>query len=199
MTRDNLARSSRIWAKRPQHLEYDQAAFHAAQFGESPSTHGVDTIPAPRDAHWTSGSVERGIKSVKEMFVKRREGADINTRPRMFSMLRQCSEAINALDFSNGYSLEQWVLGMSPKLPLSLAQDAGNLAGHQKVRGDPQGDFTQMLKGRERARVAFHKMDNSTALRSAMLQPPRRLPPPVDLGRVCHFWRRRRGPRSHRG
>jgi len=199
MIRDKFEDTWMEFVKCPGQIEFDQAGAHQAEMLQVIELMNITPVPVPRDAHWKLGICERRIETVKDMLKPVREERQPVGAQDMKRALQHLNSACNELGVYKGFSPEQWVLGIAPRLPGSVMMDPDNVVGHQEAVDNPLGEFAENLNYRESARRAFHKTDNSEALRRTLLQPPRRLPPTVSPGSICHFWRWHGGPRQQSG
>ena len=120
-------------------MEFDQAGAHRADFEAFLEGYGVNPAPIPRDAHWKLGVAESRIQSIKFAAEKTMEMKLVDTREKLTTLIIQPNEAPSKLGFVKGFSLEQWVLGKHPNLPLSTREGPANLTGHQDILERPVG------------------------------------------------------------
>ena len=105
--------------------------------------------------------------------------------------LRHAFHAKNSLSRVKGYSPEQAVLGIAPRLPGSVISAPG-LASHGLAEGlGPAADaFRDNLARRAQARKAFIDADNSSSLRRALLRRTRPMRGPYESGDWVLYWKR---------
>ena len=143
------------------------------------------------DAHWQLGRVEVHGAIVKRMLDRMHLQRPIRTEEEFRESLRSAFHAKNSLSRIKGYSPEQDVLGISPRLPGSVTSCPG-LASHGLAESlGPAADaFRDQLNRRAEARKAFIDADNSSSARRALLRRTRPMRGPYKVGDWVLYWRR---------
>eukprot|EP00435_Cladocopium_sp_Y103_P033991 s557_g8.t1 len=178
------------WAGPPNTLIMDAATeFNSEAFDEFLQRHDVKGITTSPHAHWQNGRCERHGQILQSMLNKLDHEKPINTFKELQQALIQCTHAKNTQSIRAGYAPEVLVFGKSSKLPGSNISSEDISAHASANRDDGQGiAFRQSLELRERARVAFHRVDNDMALRRACLRRTRPDRPGYAVGEWVMMW-----------
>ncbi|CAL1148549.1 unnamed protein product [Cladocopium goreaui] len=99
---------------------------------------------------------------------------------------RKPPAGINNLNYTNGYTPAQWVLGRSSADAHSLTADLFNPGA---VSMTDHTDFSHVQQKRLAAQTAFLKADTDLRLRRAMMQNYKEVKNKVVVGQPCYYWR----------
>jgi transposase InsO family protein len=161
-----------LWAGPPNTLIMDSATeFTSEAFGEFLQRHDVRGVVTSPHAHWQNGRCERHGQILQSMLNKIDIENPITTYKDLQQALIQCTHAKNTLSIRAGFAPEVLVFGKNSKLPGSnISSD--EISAHASANSeDAQGiAFRQNLALREKARIAYHQVDNDMALRRACLR-----------------------------
>ena len=183
------------WAGYPQEVYVDPGGeFVSDAFAVRMQETGVHVKMSASDSHWQLGRTEIHGSTVKGMLSKMDLEKAIDSSLDFQAALRQVFHAKNTLCRADGYTPQQSVLGISPRLPGSLLSDS-NAAPHALAdSATTEGErFLERLRLRESARRAFHYVDNSSSFRRALLRRTRPLRQDWEKGDLVLYWKRRGG------
>jgi len=161
------------WAGPPSEMQVDSGTELISQeFIDFTQRFNIKQSVIPPEAHWQQGKIERHGGFLQKMLTKIDLEMPIEDYPALQLALNQCTHAKNSMSIRHGYAPEVIVFGKHTRLVGSILSDDSIPAHEVANREDTDAttlEFQQMLKLRETARKAFHSVDNSTALRRAML------------------------------
>ncbi|CAE7263747.1 GIP, partial [Symbiodinium natans] len=149
--------------------------------------HGTFIRPIAGQAHWQQGSVERCIRTWKEVWsrlVDERSG----TIDESGMLLTAVNSAMNTLRRDSGYSPSQAVWGRDPNLP-------------EDLKDGPHDEHVEHILSRDRQRAREHSLrvsakevyfrcQNDARLRRALLQRSRVAGPEFQTGMHVFFYRK---------
>jgi len=178
------------WAGPPNLLVTDSATELTGEvFSEFLSRHDIKTVVAAPHSHWQNGRCERHGDILQRMLDKIDAELPISSYKELSQALNQCTHSKNSLSIRKGFSPEVLVFGKSSRLPGSLISSAGDMSIASADREDAQGiAFRRSLDLRERARIAFHQVDNDQAIRRAHLRRTRPDRNHYSPGEWVMFW-----------
>ena len=180
----------RGWIKHfslPKILRIDEAKGFAAQhLREWCSEHGVALEVAPAEAHNWIGAIERRHQVVRRTLELYMDEKGERTKKTLLEAAIYCPGQINNLNYTNGYTPAQWVLGRSSADAHSLTADLFNPGA---VSMTDHTDFSHVQQKRLAAQTAFLKADTDLRLRRAMMQNYKEVKNKVVVGQQCYYWR----------
>ena len=180
------------WAGPPQVIYLDPASEFASDMWRTfAQSNDIQIKMSARDSHWQVGRAEIHGAIVKKMLDRMDLEAAITTPELFEEALIHAFNTKNSLSRVKGFSPEQAVLGVAPRLPGSIVSCAP-LSSHMLAEGDdPEGQaFQRSLELRTSARKAFIEADNSSAFRRALLRRSRPIRGPFEPGDLVLYWKR---------
>ena len=154
--------------------------------------YGTSMRVTATDSHWQLGRTEAHGSVVKAMLTRVDKERPIRSEAEFKASLIQVCSAKNSLARAQGYSPEQAVLGISPRLPASVisCEDAASQSAAADVDGER---FRQRLELRCLAQKAFVETDNCNSMRRALLRRVRPIRTNYEIGDWVLYWRRTSG------
>ena len=149
--------------------------------------HGTYIRPIAGQAHWQNGTVERAIRTWKEVW-----GRIIDERSATAEeanmVITAVNNAMNTLRRDSGFSPSQAVWGRDPKLP-------------EEIHGSYQDDHVEHIMSHDRQRArehtiriaakeAYFRCQNDARLRKGLLQRSRVGGPELHVGAHVFFYRK---------
>ena len=145
------------------------------------------------DSHWQLGRTEAHGSVVKAMLTRVDKEKPIRNEREFRAALIQVCSAKNSLARVKGYSPEQAVLGIAPRLPASVVSNE-DASSHSAAAGDVENErFRESLELRCLAQRAFVETDNCNSLRRALLRRVRPVRNNFEVGDWVLYWRRTSG------
>ena len=182
------------WAGPPDEMQVDSATeMNSHDFSEFNQRFGIKQSTIPPEAHWQQGKIERHGGFLQSMLTKIDLEHPITDYMSLQTALNQSTHAKNSLSVRHGYAPEVIVFGKHSRVVGSVLSDESipshELALREEHELEPN-EFKQLLQLRESARKAFHAVDNSDALRRAMLRRPCPSRGVYSAGQWIMIWRR---------
>ena len=159
------------WAGLPRTIQVDRGREFMAHFADYLKQFGVEQEAMPLEAPWKQGKVEKAGDLWKELMKKVVHESQITGLQDMITATAIVTQIRNAHPRSNGYSPNQWVLGIPEvRIPgeLRIDQDAERLELLEAAE-DPQSAMAKNLAIREAAKVAQIRLDADSRIRRALL------------------------------
>ncbi|OLQ03765.1 Copia protein [Symbiodinium microadriaticum] len=158
-----------------------------AGLGRYSEWHGTFIRPIAGQAHWQNGTVERAIRTWKEVWVKLVDERSAYAEEANM-VITAVNSAMNTLRRDSGFSPSQAVWGRDPKLPEDV---------HQSF----QDDHVEHIISRDRQRAREHTLRiaakecnyrcrNDAKLRKGLLQRSRVAGPDLQVGCHVFFYRK---------
>ena len=158
-----------------------------AGLGRFSEWHGTHLRPIAGQAHWQNGSVERAIRTWKEIWVKVVDAQSATTTEAPM-VITAVNSAMNTLRRDAGFSPAQAVWGRDPQLP-------------EDVRNSPHDEHVEHIISHDRQRArehtirvaakeAYFKCQNDARLRKGLLQRSRVAGPELHPGVHVFFYRK---------
>ena len=149
------------------------------------SWHSTKIKNSATQAHWQSGVTERQGKWWKSIWARVSQELSVTTEEVEMAASLVCS-AKNTLRRRCGHSPSAWLFGREGR-GIDSALDAD---GGSRVSFDVSSDarFQRQASIRAAARIAFHKSENDSKLRRALMQRARAATRPFENGEWVHFW-----------
>ena len=158
-----------------------------AGLGRFSEWHGTKIRPIAGQAHWQNGTVERAIRTWKEIW-GRLVDEWTATVDEAGMIITATNAAMNTLRRESGFSPSQAVWGRDPRLP-------------EEVKGTPQDDHVEHIISHDRLRArehslrisakeAYFKVQNDARLRRSLLQRSRVAGPELQQGDHVFFYRK---------
>ena len=149
------------------------------------SWHNVKIRNSATQAHFQSGVGERQGKWFKDIWARVRRELSITSEEAQLAATA-VTGAKNCLRRRCGHSPYAWIFGREGRaIEDVLDPDSGG-----RVSFDISDDarFQRLAAIRASARIAFHKSENDTKLRKALLQRARATTRPFENGEQVHYW-----------
>ena len=164
------------WAGPPNMIQVDSATeMNSHDLTSFMQRYGIKQLTIPPEAHWQQGKIERHGGFLQSMLTKLDLEHAIDDYTQLQTALNQCTHAKNSLSIRHGYAPEVIVFGKHSRLARSILSDESRPSHELALREDQDigvQEFKSLLQIRESARRAFHSVDNSNALRRAVLRRP---------------------------
>ena len=146
--------------------------FESEEFQAMLQRNGIESTVTNPDSHWQLGKTERHGSFIQSMLQKIDVEKPIQNYQDLQMALAQCTSAKNCLSQKGGYTPQMLVFGKNPRIPGSIVGDE-SLPAHSLAEDEESFHgkrFREQLELRTKAREAFHKADNDSSLRRAMLR-----------------------------
>lgn len=150
----------------PQRLQIDQDSGFRSDFSMICEAMNIQLLPAPADAHFSHGKVERRFPALKEMSTCVFHKMQVIDSDGARAAVPRMAEACNRLCNRDGFSPAQWVLGDEVHLLESAVGIDDPCVGTYVPEGSP---FWHRLRLQEACEVSFRQARNSSALCRAAL------------------------------
>ena len=158
-----------------------------AGLGRFSEWHGTKIRPIAGQAHWQNGTVERAIRTWKEIWGRLVDEWSASSEEAGM-IITAANTAMNTLRRETGFSPSQAVWGRDPQLP-------------EDLKGTPQDDHVEHIISHDRQRArehslrisakeAFFKAQNDSRLRRSLLQRSRVAGPELQQGAHVFFYRK---------
>ncbi|CAE7751606.1 RE1 [Symbiodinium sp. CCMP2592] len=149
--------------------------------------HGTKIRPVAGQAHWQNGTVERAIRTWKEIWGRLVDEWSASSEEAGM-IITATNTAMNTLRRETGFSPAQAVWGRDPQLP-------------EELKGTPQDEHVEHIISHDRQRArehslrisakeAYFKVQNDSRLRRSLLQRSRVAGPEVQQGAHVFFYRK---------
>jgi len=187
-----------VWpAGPPKAVRIDMDGMFMKEFQEAMDILGVNVLPAAGQAHWQHGKTERHGGWLKLMLSRVVEHKSVRGKADMDVAVWETCAARNDLRRVCGFSPAEWVFGSSPRLEADLVDGAGALAQHSLAHTSTE--LARRMAIRSAARRAFVELQNSQALRRALLRKPRVSRLNWGQGDIVFYYRKKNGIEQWRG
>ena len=179
----HFATSWTSWCGLPYSIQVDRGKEFMARFADHLKTFGIEQEVMPLEAPWKGGRCERAGGLWKDLWIKTCLERQIVGLDDVILATGIVTQTRNSFPRSNGYSPNQWVLGVPElRLPGSLlTNEAGQQLEVLEAAENPQSQMAKTLQIREAARVAQVRLDTDSRIRRALLRQstPTRGPYPI--------------------
>ncbi|CAE7213744.1 GIP [Symbiodinium sp. CCMP2592] len=179
-----------IWSNTfgaPGTLVIDLESGLQAGLGKYSEWHGTHLRPIAGQAHWQNGTVERAIRTWKEIWSRVVDETSA-THPEANMVITSVNAAMNTLRRESGFSPSQAVWGRDPKLP-------------EDITGGPHDEHVEHILSHDRLRAREHTLrvaakssyfrcQNDARLRRSLLQRSRVAGPDLGVGAHIFFYRK---------
>ena len=160
------------WAGPPGTLLVDAGSeFCTESFHAFLQEHDIKLRMIAPEAHWQNSRVERHGGILQHMLDKMDHEKSINTGEELEVALHFATQTKNKWSRHRGFPPEVLVFGKMSKCPASISSEPSQASHLKALQETSEGiRFREHLAARERARKAFSEVDNSQALRRALVQ-----------------------------
>ncbi|CAE7324462.1 GIP, partial [Symbiodinium microadriaticum] len=149
--------------------------------------HGTFIRPIAGQAHWQNGTVERAIRTWKEVWVKLVDERSANADEANM-VITAVNSAMNTLRRESGFSPSQAVWGRDPKLPDDIHHSFQDDHVEHIISHDRQRAREHTL--RIAAKECYYRCRNDAKLRKGLLQRSRVAGPDLQVGCHVFFYRK---------
>ena len=192
----HFATSWTSWCGLPYSIQVDRGKEFMARFADHLKTFGVEQEVMPLAAPWKGGRCERAGGLWKDLWIKTCLECQIVGLDDVILATGIVTQTRNSFPRSNGYSPNQWVLGVPElRLPGSLlTNEAGQQLEVLEAAENPQSQMAKTLQIREAARVAQVRLDTDSRIRRALLRQSTPTRGPYPIGSYVYFYKKQLGP-----
>ncbi|CAK0836533.1 unnamed protein product [Prorocentrum cordatum] len=185
-----------LWpAGPPSVVRLDPDGMFYTEFQEAMDMMGIRVKAVAGQAQWQNGRTERRGGWLKLMVNRVVEHKSVTSRGDLETAVWETCQAKNDMRRICGFSPSQWVYGCSPTMSADLIDRPGQIAEHSMHHVSTE--LARRMAIRTAARTAFVELQNSQALRRALLRKPRVARINYQNGDLAFYWRLRKGTKLH--
>ncbi|CAE7470136.1 RE2 [Symbiodinium sp. CCMP2592] len=164
-----------------------------AGLGRYSEWHGTRIRPIAGQAHWQNGTVERAIRTWKEIWVKLVDTHSA-THEETDMVVTSVNAAMNTLRRDAGFSPAQAVWGRNPQLPDEVHNGPQDEHVEHIITHDPMRAREHSI--RSAAKEAYFRCHNDSRIRKGLLQRSRVAGPDLQIGSHVLFYRKPKGNKN---
>ncbi|CAK0838337.1 unnamed protein product [Prorocentrum cordatum] len=185
-----------LWpAGPPSVVRLDLDGMFYTEFQEAMDMMGIRVRAVAGQAQWQNGRTERHGGWLKLMVNRVVEHKSVTSRGDLETAVWETCQAKNDMRRICGFSPSQWMYGCLPTTSADLIDRPGQIAEHSMHRVSTE--LARRMAIRTAARTAFVELQNSQALRRALLRKPRVTRINYQNGDLAFYWRLRKGTELH--
>ncbi|CAK0798448.1 unnamed protein product [Prorocentrum cordatum] len=186
----------KLWpAGPPSVVRLDPDGMFYTEFQEAMDMMGIRVKAVAGQAQWQNGRTERHGGWLKLMVNRVVEHKSVTNRGDLETAVWETCRTKNDMRRICGFSPPQWVYVCLPTMSADLIDRPGQIAEHSMHHVSTE--LARRMAIRTAARTAFVELQNSQALRRALLRKPRVTRISYQNGDLVFYWRLRKGTKLH--